>query len=307
MKINICSKLKDGIWGGGNQFLRALQKELIFRGIYTETPSNADAVVFNSYQDSFRVIKYWFRSKDKKIVYRLGPIFYLHRGMKWIVVDYFVILVANIFSDLIIFQSKWSYNMALNLGLNTKKKYRIINNSVDNTIFFRNQTRDGVDNRRINLVYTSWSSNPNKGYSYLEYLDKNLDFTRFTFKFIGNSPVAFKNIQIAKPLQSKDLAVELRRSDIYVSPAKDDACSNAILEAMSCGLPVAALDSGANRELVNEGGAMFKGREDLLPTINSISDNLNLYRDKICVKNISKICDEYLLAIEELHGNINFN
>jgi glycosyltransferase involved in cell wall biosynthesis len=306
MKINICSKLKDGIWGGGNQFLRALQKELILRGIYTETSRNADVVVFNSYQDSFRVIKCWFTSKDKKIVYRLGPIFYLHRGMKWIVVDYFVILVANFFSDLIIFQSKWSYNMALNLGLNTKKKYRIINNSVDDTIFFKNQTRDGVDNGRISLVYTSWSSNPNKGYSYLEYLDKNLDFKKFTFKFIGNSPVVFQNIQIVKPLQSKDLAVELRRSDIYVSPTKDDACSNAILEALSCGLPVVALDSGANRELVNEGGAMFKSREDLLATINSISGNLNFYKDKICVKNISNICDEYLLAIEELHGNINF-
>ena len=39
MKIHIAYNLKSGPWGGGNQFLKALQKTLIASGDYSELVS----------------------------------------------------------------------------------------------------------------------------------------------------------------------------------------------------------------------------------------------------------------------------
>ncbi len=303
MKIHIATKIKDGAWGGGNQFLKALRGELVKQDYYLESISGAEAVIFNSYQDLAQLIKYYFTKGRGKIIYRLGPVFHLHRGSKWKLIDWAVILGANLFVDLIVFQSEWSYRQALSLGLNRRKKYVIISNAVDNSIFFKN--KDKITSAKINLIYTSWSTNKNKGFAFLEYLDENLDFTKFNLKFIGNSPLAFKNIEMLKPLPSADLAKELRNSDLFISPAKDDACSNAILEALACGLPVVALDSGSNRELIGLAGVSFTDNTTLTAGIETVANNLDFYRSKISTKSISLIAKEYMVAIKNLCVNID--
>jgi len=304
MKINICSKLKDGAWGGGNQFLKALKEEFIKQGLYTGSDKEADVTIFNSYQDLWPLIKSWFINKKSKIVYRLGPVFYLHRGWKWKIVDKLVIFVANLFADLIIFQSSWSYEQALKLGFNKNKKYSIIHNAVDSEIFFRNEAIKKEKNK-INLIYTSWSSNPNKGFTYLDFLDKNLDFNKYQIKFIGNSPISFKNIKTLRPLPSKELANELRQSDIFISPAKDDACSNAILEALACGLPVVVLNSGSNEELIGGAGVLFNDSYGLLNGLEKVSSDIYTYKHGIVIKDIKAVSGEYLLAIKNLYASIN--
>lgn len=50
-----------------------------------------------------------------------------------------------------------------------------------------------------------------------------------------------------------DVADFLRALDLLVVPSLAEGISNAILEAMSCGLPIAATDVGGNRELIEDG------------------------------------------------------
>lgn len=302
MKIHICSKIKEGVWGGGNQFLKALRTEFIKQGVYADSINQADAVIFNSYQDLWQLIKYYVTKKKGNIIYRLGPIFYLHRGWKWRIVDVFVILVANLFVDLIIFQSKWSYEQGIKLGLNRKKKYFIIQNAVDGSIFFSEKNENKFE--KIRLIYTSWSTNLNKGFNYLAFLDRNLDFKKYELKFVGNSPILFKNIKTLKPLPSIDLAKELRQSDIFISPAKDDACSNAILESLACGLPVVALDSGSNGELIGQAGILFNNEASLLSGIEKVSQDMDTYRNRIIIKDIKTVSCEYAIAIKSLYGSM---
>ena len=49
MKIHILYPFEQGVFGGGNQFLKALRGYFISRQCYEEKADAADAIVFNSY------------------------------------------------------------------------------------------------------------------------------------------------------------------------------------------------------------------------------------------------------------------
>jgi glycosyltransferase involved in cell wall biosynthesis len=52
----------------------------------------------------------------------------------------------------------------------------------------------------------------------------------------------------------RDMRTALGSLDAYVHFSRErEGCSNAILEAMACGLPVVATDVGGNRELLEDG------------------------------------------------------
>lgn len=305
MKIHISYRFKDGPWGGGNQFLKALRREFVKNNIYTDSARKADVVLFDSYQNIRGLFSCWLRGGRQKIVYRLGPVFSLHRsGIKWKLIDRLVVLVANLCADLVIFQSTWSYQQALRLGFNKKKKHTIIVNAVDTSIFFRKQTIARDVTQPVRLIYTSWSSNLNKGFSYLKFLDTHLDFKKYEMRFIGNSPFSFKNIKVMSPLPSDALAEELRQSDIFISPVKDDACSNAILEGLAAGLPVVALESGGNGELVGRAGKMFQSEQGLLVAIAQVSANIQEYQAQIIHRSLIDAKEDYATVIRELYDSI---
>ncbi len=301
MKINIYSKIKDGAWGGGNQFLKALKEGFIKTGNYSESVFDANTIIFNGYQDLLNLISFFFAFRGKKIVYRLGPILHLHRkGFRWKALDYAVALTANLFADLVIFQSLWSYEQALRIGFSKNKKHAIILNAVNETIFYKKEFREKIPGEKIKLVYSSWSSNMKKGFMYLKFLDEHLDFNKYEFTFIGNSPIEFKNIKMLKPLGSRELAEELRNNDIFLSPVEDDACSNALLEGLASGLPAVALGSGGNLELVKQAGALFSGEEDIMTQIDEVAKNLKSHHSYIQLQSIEEVAKKYVSAIQKL-------
>jgi glycosyltransferase involved in cell wall biosynthesis len=296
MKIVIHTALRDRAWGGGNQFLKVLKKNLESRGVYGEATS-ADVSIFNSYQDLVALIQSFFFHTGIKRVYRLGPIFSLHRkGWKWRLIDRVMIFCANFFASSVVFQSKWSYEEACRRGFAVSKPSAVIHNAVDGTIFYP-KSRSLIAGAKIRLIYTSWSTNNNKGFEYLQYLDTHLDFEKYEMTFIGNTPTDYKNIKICAPLESAKLADQLRVHDIFISPTKDDACSNAILEALACGLPVVALNSGANRELVKDGGELYMDEASLLYAIDRVAQNQAYYTSRISIETIEQVTDRYLALI----------
>jgi len=287
-------------YGGGNQFLLALKKEFEKSGYPISTNRIGfftKACLFNSFNFDFEKL-YTIKKKHPKLrmIHRVdGPIG-VYRGFDDGTDD--KIWQANHdIADCTIFQSNYSYQKHLELGFAFKNPV-IIPNSVDHSIFnTTNRVSLPDGKRKIKLIATSWSDNPNKGLEYYKYLDEHLDLSKFEFTFLGRIHYEFKNCKHILPLPSEDVANYLKEHDIYITASKNEACSNGILEALACGLPVAYLDSGSNSELVKEAGVYFHSTQDFFNSIETIANNYSYYQAKITISSIAEIANQYKKVI----------
>ena len=296
MKIYFEYKFENGPWGGGNQFLKALYNELNNDSLITESPENADAIIFNAHQNIQEVLLLKQRFPKKLFVHRMDGLYKLYNNENDERQDLSIAINESV-ADLTVFQTEWALNEYTKEGFDTQRPHSIIINAPNCDLF--KPPKSKFYHQKTRLVCTSWSINKNKGFNYYKYLDENLDFSKYSFTYIGNDPgIDFKNIKKIGPLSSVELSQELINHDIFITASKHECCSNSLLEAMSCGLPAIGLDSGGTPELIKEGGELFKNEEELEEKINLVSLKLFSYINSLNVKNINKIKDEYISFIK---------
>ena len=280
--------------GGGHQFLRALLRELEGRGLDVEQQRisrGTPACLFNSFNFDFARLRR-FSARGARLVHRVdGPIG-VYRGFDDGTDERIAQVNAELASATIL-QSRFSREKHRELGIELRDPV-VVPNAVDPAIFYPPERRDLPEGRRIRVVATSWSDNPRKGGEALAWLDRNLDHTRYELTFAGRAPVRFEHVRVVGPLDSRALADLLRTQDLYVAPSRDDPCSNALLEALACGLPAAYRDSGGHPELVGEGGLPFRADHDLGEVLERLVAELDERRAAISTRPIAWVADRYL-------------
>ena len=136
-----------------------------------------------------------------------------------------------------------------------------------------------------------------KGGPTYHWLDKNLNYDKFEYFFIGRVDGKFNNIKVIPPQDSYRLADYLRYSDIYITATENDSCSNALIEAMACGLPAIYKNSGGSPEIVLKGGEAYNNNDEIPLLIEKILDSYSNYKKNINLKSISEVADEYVNAL----------
>ena len=95
-------------------------------------------------------------------------------------------------------------------------------------------------------------------------------------QIIGNLEIKNKNYsRIA--VSHSEMQTLYKQSDIFLFPAKDEACSNALIEAQACGLPILALNSGGNPELILDSGETFNDVQEMISGLDKIIKNYEIY------------------------------
>jgi len=282
--------------GGGHQFLRALTGELRRRELAVEwnrISGGTPSCLFNSFNfDSARLER--FARDDVRMVHRVdGPIT-TYRGFDDGTDGR--IAAINELADATILQSQFSLDKHRELGIELRNPL-VVRNSVDPEIFHPPAERSGPPRERLRVIATSWSTNPRKGADILEWLDRNLDFAAFDVTFAGNTEQTFERIRVVSPLPSHALADLLREHDVYLATSRDDPCSNALLEALACGLPAAFLRSGGHPELVGDGGLGFDNVEEVPDVLARLREELDERRTHIHVPPLADVADRYLAAL----------
>ena len=293
-KVNIVWNVKDGAFGGGNQFLKRLKDQFVLMGNYSN-PEKADVFLFNSHHEMENVRELKRRYPNKKFIHRVdGPMrLYNHKDDPR---DDLVVSI-NKLADGIVFQSKWSREETVRMYPSlAKKPSATIHNACD--LKRRRKELQG----KIKIVAVSMSDNVNKGYKIYSYLDDNMDFNKYGFSFVGRSPVLWKNINDLGLKTPEEVVGILADHDIFITASKNDPCSNALIEALSVDLPALVLNSGGHPEIVKKGGVLFNGIADVMGKIEELIQYKDCYEKGIDVSTMTKAALSYLAFFEEIKG-----
>lgn len=280
--------------GGGNQFVAALVRELEARGVEVEwnrISGGTPACLFNSFNFDFRRLRRFARN-GVRMVHRVdGPIG-VYRGFDD-GTDRRILALNDALAQATVFQSRWSLDAHRELGLDLRDPH-VIPNAPDPAIFFPPAGREPVEGRRLRVVASSWSDNERKGADALAWLDRHLDHDRYELTFVGRTQLRLSRARVVAPLPSAELADLLRTQDAYLAASRDDPCSNALLEALACGLPAVFRRSGGHPELVGDAGVAFEEPEELGPVLDRLADELEERRTRIRVPALADVADRYL-------------
>jgi len=294
MTVGVWHRFHKPPYGGGNQFMLALCKELSKHDIQVVENylgQTIDLYLLNSIHFDVMDFQKARLQAPLKVVHRVdGPIS-LYRGTGT-ELDDLCFELNHQFAGATVLQSAWTYQMVVEMGFHPVDPV-IIHNAADPEIFHSEGRVSPDPNRKTRLISTSWSANPRKGIDVHKWLDANLDWSRFEYTFVGNSSEPFENIRQILPVSSQELAQILRQHDIYVAASQNDPCSNALVEALSCGLPALYLNDGGHPELVGFGGLPFSTVDEIPAQLKILAENLAMFQNLIAAPRLTDVASRY--------------
>jgi glycosyltransferase involved in cell wall biosynthesis len=266
-----------GPYGGAYNFMGALMRRLAVRGFkfHSDPDASANVALLNALNDGLQP------EHVRKLFERGVPI--VHRKVGYIVSgspEMRAIVDGRVYGDAIqmsfdpyvkmtIFQSAYSADAYAAQGYSGRST--IIRNGADETIFNHQRVswlglrrtervpwRSGV----LRLAISTWSMDPNKGFDDYLKIDAELDrMPDVEISLAGRVPahIKFRNIRAIGALKARPLAEFLKTRHGFLTLSRLETCSNALIEAMNCGLPAIYLDSGSNGELAGDYGTIWNG------------------------------------------------
>ena len=288
-------RFRPAPYGGSNQFLTALRDELRSRGLHVSDGAvgrKTRACLLHSYLVDAQDVR--ARMHDGlRVVHRVdGPVA-MYRGADD-GSDEKIVEINHEFAQATIFQSQWSLKAHREAGIELREPI-VIPNAVDPRVFFA--PPPASPGARLRLIATSWSDNPNKGGETLQWLARTLDPERYSLTFVGRVQADLAPARVMPPLDSAGIAALLREHDVYLAPSRNDPCSNALLEALACGLPVLYLRSGGHPELVGEAGFGYEDRAEIPGLLERLAGEYGERREGISISPLAEVADRYLEAL----------
>jgi glycosyltransferase involved in cell wall biosynthesis len=300
MKVYFIFEFTNEPKGGVFQFTKALESYFSKQGCVTDVPEEADVFFMSAFQFTDKIVNLKKQFPNKIFVHRIdGPIRLYNRlsDKRDLVVN----ILNKYIGDGTVFQSSWSKEKSLKMGLENNHFETTIINAPNSYIFNKNGKKTFNKNEKIKLIATSWSSNIKKGFEVYKWIDENLDFNKYEMTFVGNSPFKFKNIILKDPMDSKTLASELKRHDIFITASQSDPCSNSLIEAMHCGLPALGLDDGGHTEIIAQGGEVFKVHSEIPQKLDLIVNNYEEYQNNINLPTIDEVGELYFQFLKRIY------
>lgn len=311
-------RIKDGSYGGGNQFAACLDDFLISHGIevvYELDRQDIDMILLadprvQSASAAFgplEIIRY-IRSINNNalVVHRINECDE-RKGTKSVNRQ---IINANAFCDYTVYIGTWLIDLFLSCGLKTSGRHCVIKNGGDRDIFiFQKKAlpREG----KIKIVTHHWSNNLMKGWDVYRKLDRMLNdenfSSRFEFHYIGNAPgiVKTRNVIYHSACSGKRLAAELGDKHIYLTASINEPAGMHHVEGALCGLPLLYRESGALPEYCRGFGVSFNGPDDFAPALEKIIASYETHASRMAdyPNTAEKMCLQYLDLFKNLYDN----
>lgn len=195
----------------------------------------------------------------------------------------------------------------INLDVVEKNKIEVFVNGVNSEIFY---PRDKKESRKkFNLTEDDFAISfvgqfiKRKGIHLLNEALKEIKSVKALYAGSGDIPLTEDFIKFCGKLQPDELPYLLSASDLFVFPSVNEGCSNAILEAIACGVPIIAHDAEFNYDILDERNSILidaTSVENIKESILYLKNNKEL-RKKMSLESLKKVKN---LTIEKRAKNI---
>lgn len=174
-----------------------------------------------------------------------------------------------------------SKNESIQAGFATEEKCVVIPNAIDQSLFYQRDKLEMrakygfLENDFIVSFVGQWNSR--KGVKRLSdaLYQLNNNSIKAIFMGSGSEKPSYKNT-IFKGTVPHDLLPEyLCCSDVFVLPTINEGCSNAVIEAMACGLPILSSDMEFNWDVLNESNSILFDPMNTIQIANAINTVYN--------------------------------
>lgn len=298
--VGMWARLQPPPYGGANQFMLALRDALRRRG-HTVRDNSARGVAVHLLQAVWFDIERFRRAggaSGMPVIHRIAGPISLARGFDREKDDLCFALNREV-ASVTVFQSAWSLAATLRLGYRPVSPI-VIPNSADPAFFHAEGRPPFCRGRRVRLIAASWSDNERKGHDVYRWLEDHLDWDRYDFTFVGRTRERFSRVRIIPPVGSAELGRLLRAHDVFVFASRVEACSNALVEALACGLPALYFGGSSNPEVVGYGGLPFREESEILPQLDRLVGEYEAFQRLITVPTMDEVASKYAELIREV-------
>jgi glycosyltransferase involved in cell wall biosynthesis len=304
MKIYFNRRPVFGPWGGGSKILSAIINACTSKGheVYAEeeifSTKGIDVLVCvdprpNQFVNFVDLINYK-NTNNSKLIQRVGDL-----GTHGKPELLRIIEQTTNFADAIIFPSNWAANK---FNRHLEKIEIIANAPLKN--FFCEEPRPPI-NKVPKIISHHWSNNAMKGFDIYEKLDKFCKQTGSAeFTYIGRAPNELSLTNHIQPLDVNDLAIEIKKHDIYITASKYEAGANHVLEAIAVGLPVLYhREGGSINEYCGSRGIAYGSFEELVNVLeNKLEEIKKIANEKPIKRTADDMAEDYVAVFEKINS-----
>jgi glycosyltransferase involved in cell wall biosynthesis len=188
---------------------------------------------------------------------------------------------------------------SLELKLATLDKMVVIPNAIDPEKFYKMDkelVRKKLGFKEDDFIVSFMGSfDERKGVMRLSAAMKQVNLAKVIYIGSGELMPIGDEILFAGRLSHDQVSEYLNASDVFVLPTLAEGCSNAILEAMACGLPIISSDQDFNNEILTPADSIRIDSMD----INAIAEAINQIKNDAYLRN--KMSESALIHSQPFH------
>ncbi|RYH28973.1 hypothetical protein EON65_10185 [archaeon] len=314
--------LTDGPTGGAAHFFLALSRAFTRMGHKTFSISRkgkgkevisgevvADLHILNQFQYPTSALEIIKKYPGARVVVRTDGPFYLHRND--IKQDYKLFNIIKQYGEVVVYQSQWSLDKTIEMKLDKDVqhlKHAIIGNGAEPSFFYPktsySQEIQSNPNYRLKVCSSVYSDSIRKNFQLVYELTKFQQSHNFELLMAGNVPTNYTSLMNATLMDEYELGHFLRRCDVFLTASWYECFSNAEVQALSCGLPVVALNESSHSHVVQKGGTVFGSFDQrfevslALEAISEVRKNYLNYVKNIPVYDINGLAEAYIALMK---------